>query len=61
LNIPLRIAWAGFWLAPTSVTMISFEQTSETWAAPKCLTFGDTSHLYESGLDVKWKGVRKHR
>ncbi|MCD6335443.1 MAG: histidine phosphatase family protein [Candidatus Latescibacteria bacterium] len=61
LNIPLPIAWAGFWLAPTSVTMISFEQTSEIWAGPKCLTFGDTSHLYESGLVVKWKGVRTRR
>ena len=61
LYIPLRIAWSGFWLAPSSVTIISFEKTSEIWGAPRCLTFGDTSHLYESGLEVIWKGVRKHR
>ena len=50
LNIPLRIAWAGFRLAPTSVTTILFEQTSGNWAVPRCLSLGDTSHLYESGL-----------
>lgn len=53
LNIPLRIAWAGFRLAPTSVTTILFEQTSENWAVPRCLSLGDTSHLYEAGLEVK--------
>ena len=61
LNIPLRVGWAGFWLATTSVTMISFEHTSDTWAAPKCLALGDTSHLFGAGLAVKWKAVRTRR
>jgi len=55
LNIPLRIAWAGFRLAPTSVTTILFERTSKIWVAPRCLALGDTSHLYKSGLEVKLK------
>ena len=54
LNIPLRIMWSGFSLSPSSVTIISFDTASEIWVVPRCKAFGDTSHLYESGLIVKW-------
>lgn len=49
--------WAGFWVAPSSVTTIVFEKRSENYAMPKCLGFGDTSHLYKEGLPIRPRGL----
>ncbi len=58
LQIPLTITWAGFWLAPSSVTTILFDQRSPEWATPRCIGLGDTSHLYEAKLDIKPRGIK---
>ncbi|MCH4889648.1 histidine phosphatase family protein [Acidaminobacter sp. JC074] len=57
LNIPLSIMWASFWLSPTSVTTLIFEVRSKEYAAPRCIGFSDTSHLYESGLSTSYIGI----
>jgi len=58
LQIPLTIMWSSFWLSPTSVTTILFDQRSLEWATPRCLGLGDTSHLYEAGLPIKPRGIK---
>ena len=57
LEIPLPLMWSGFWLAPSSVTTIFFEQRSEEWAVPRCVGLGDTSHLYAEGLEISPRGI----
>jgi probable phosphoglycerate mutase len=58
LAIPLTLMWAGFWLAPSSVTTILFDERSDVWAVPRCLGLGDVSHLYEARLQVQPRGIR---
>lgn len=58
LQIPLTIMWSGFWLSPSSVTTILFDQRSAEWATPRCIGLADTSHLYEAGLAIKPRGIK---
>jgi probable phosphoglycerate mutase len=57
LEIPLSLMFSGFWMAPSSVTTLLFDERSETWAVPRCLHFGDVSHLYEARLPVQPRGI----
>ncbi len=57
LEIPLTLMWSGFWLAPSSVTTVLFDERSAEWAVPRCLAVGDTSHLYAAGLPVRPRGI----
>lgn len=58
LQIPLTIAWAGFWLAPSSVTTVLFEKRSENYVVPRCIGLGDVSHLYEAKLPTRPRGLK---
>lgn len=58
LEIPLPLFWSAFWLAPSSVTTVLFDERSETWAVPRCLGLGDISHLYEARLPVQRRGIK---
>ena len=49
--------WNSFWLAPTSVTTVLFDQRSPEWAVPRCLAVGDTSHLHKAGLPILPRGI----
>lgn len=57
LEIPVTLMWTGFWLPPTSVTTILFEERSAEWAVPRCIGLADIHHLYESGLPVRPHGI----
>ncbi len=57
LEIPVSLIWSGFWLAPSSVTTILFEERSADWAVPRTLGVGDVSHLYAEGLPVQQRGL----
>lgn len=57
LDIPLGLVWAGFWMPPSSVTTILFDERSDDWATPRCIGFGDVSHLYAEGLPVRPRGI----
>lgn len=58
LQLPLVAVWTSFWLAPTSVTTVLFDQRSPEWAVPRCLAVGDTSHLHQAGLPIRPRGIK---
>ncbi len=58
LEIPVPLMWAGFFLPPSSVTTILFDERTEEWAVPRCIGLGDVSHLYQAGLPVQPSGIR---
>ena len=58
LNIPLTLAWSNTWLAPSSVSTIVFNRRDGETAVPRCISLGDTSHLYAAGLEVKPRGFK---
>jgi probable phosphoglycerate mutase len=57
LQIPLALTWSVFWLAPSSVTTILFEERSEHFAVPRCIGLGDVSHLYAGGMSYRPRGL----
>ena len=57
LEIPVSLCWSGFWLPPSSVTTILFEQRSSRWAVPRCIGLADVSHLFAAGLPVRPRGI----
>lgn len=57
LEIPLPLVWSGFWLPPSSVTTVLFDERTPEWAVPRCIGVADVSHLYEAGLEVLPKGI----
>ncbi len=58
LGIPLPLVWSGFWLPPTSVSIILMDERSEDWAVPRMLCVGDTSHLHAVGRSPLPRGVK---
>jgi broad specificity phosphatase PhoE len=58
LQIPLGSVWSSFWLAPTSVTTILFEEKYPSWVSPRCVGLCDVSHLYAEGLTVTPHGLK---
>jgi len=58
LQIPLTLAWSGFWLAPTSVTTVLMDERTSEWATPRCVGLCDVSHLYAEGLPVSTHGIK---
>ena len=54
LHIPLHIMWSSFEYTHTGVTVIEFKNNENGVTAPRCLCFCDLSHLYSSGLDLKY-------
>lgn len=57
LEIPVTLVWSGFFLPPSSVTTILFEERSNEWAVPRCIGLGDVSHLYAAGLAAGTVGL----
>ncbi|AOZ93029.1 histidine phosphatase family protein [Paenibacillus crassostreae] len=57
LQIPLSLAWSSFWIAPSSVSTILFEERSQHYALPRCIALGDTSHLYANGMNARPRGL----
>ena len=57
LEIPIPLFWSGFWIAPSSVTTILFEERSANWAVPRCVGLGDTGHLTAAGLPRSTRGL----
>jgi probable phosphoglycerate mutase len=57
LGLPFPLVWSSFWLAPSSVTTVLFEERSETWAVPRCLGLGSVTHLHQAGLPVSRMGL----
>ncbi len=58
LEIPLPLMWGNFWLAPTSVTTLLFEERSRRWATPRAIGVCDVSHLDAAGLPISTHGLK---
>lgn len=58
LELPLPLMWSGFFLPPSSVTTVLFDERSPQWAVPRCIGVGDVSHLYAAGLPVQPSGIK---
>jgi len=58
MNIPLTTVWADFWMAPSAVTIILFSRRDSPVTVPRCIAYGDTSHLYAEGLPVRPRGLK---
>ena len=58
LEIPLTLMWCGFWLPPSSVTTILFDERDRAWAVPRCIGLGDISHLYAASLPRSNMGLK---
>lgn len=61
LSIPLPVMWSSFWLPPSSVSTVLFEERSLNWAVPRCLGMADVSHLYEARLPVQPHGLKANQ
>jgi broad specificity phosphatase PhoE len=57
LNIPTTLVWGGFWLPPSSVTTILFDERRPGFATPRCIGLSDVSHLHKAGLPVQPAGI----
>lgn len=54
LNMAPHQLWQGFFLAPTSVTVLGTEERSKRLANFRCQVMGDTSHLREAKEPVSY-------
>jgi broad specificity phosphatase PhoE len=58
LGVPVPLVWAGFYLWPSSVTTILFDERTPGVAVPRCIGLGDVSHLVVAGLEPRPRGVK---
>lgn len=58
LDLPLAWVYAGFFLPPTSVTTILFDERTPDCAVPRCIGLGDISHLHAAGLPMSTSGIK---
>lgn len=54
LHIPFHIMWASFIIPHTGISVLWFQNTESGITAPRCLCFGDATHLYEKGKGVQY-------
>ena len=59
LGIPPCLFWSSFDMTHTGVTILHFENNDTGYTAPKCLVLSDTSHIYESGLPMRYVGANE--
>ncbi|MCI7814614.1 MAG: histidine phosphatase family protein [Lachnospiraceae bacterium] len=50
------VLWHGFFVAPTSVTVLASEELNPGEAYFRCQVLGDTRHLYEGGEPISSSG-----
>lgn len=53
LGLPLTLVYTSFYLAPSSVTTILFDERSADFACPRLLNFGSLAHLEKEGLCLR--------
>lgn len=56
LGIAAPVLWQGFYVAPTSVTILATEERKKGEVYFRCKTLGDTSHLYKGNEPVSNSG-----
>ena len=58
LELPLPLVYSGFYLWPSSVTTILFDERTRGVATPRCIGLGDVSHLHQVGLRPRPRGIK---
>jgi probable phosphoglycerate mutase len=54
LDIPPHLFLSSFDISHSSVTILEFKNYADGYTAPKCLCLSDISHIYQSGLPMKY-------
>ena len=54
LDIPPNIFLSSFDISHSGVTILEFKNYQDGYTAPKCLCLSDISHIYQSGLPMKY-------
>ncbi len=57
LAVPPAIFWSSFDISHSSITILRFQNNKNGLTAPMCITLGDTSHIYESGLPLQYNNT----
>ena len=60
-GIPLAMMMTSFYLQPSSVTTVVFEERSEGMFAPRCVSVGETSHMASHDPPLKTVTSRYER
>ncbi len=61
LELPLPLFYSGFFLWPSSVTTILFDERTQGVVTPRCMGLGDVSHLHLAGLAPQPRGVKANK
>ena len=56
MGVSPTVLWHGFFVAPTSVTVLGSEEMNKGEAYFRCQVLGDTRHLYEGNEPVSQSG-----
>jgi len=54
LDIPPHLFLSTFDITHSGVTILEFKNYEDDYTAPKCLCLSDISHIYQSGLPMKY-------
>jgi broad specificity phosphatase PhoE len=57
LGIPFLAMWDGFFVHPSSITTLLFEERFPGKVVPRCIGLGDISHLVAAGLAPQPTGI----
>jgi probable phosphoglycerate mutase len=57
LGIPFLTMWDGYFVHPSSITTILFEERVPGKVVPRCIGLGDISHLVAAGLSPQPVGI----
>jgi broad specificity phosphatase PhoE len=57
LGIPFLSLWDGFFVHPSSITTVLFEERFPGKVVPRCIGLGDISHLVNAGLAPQPTGI----
>lgn len=55
-GIPMPLLMHGFFLAPTSVSVVQTEERKDDIAYFRCQVFGDTQHLHDANEPISSSG-----
>ncbi|MDX2110858.1 MAG: histidine phosphatase family protein [Verrucomicrobiota bacterium] len=58
LAIPAPLVWSGFFLHPSSITTILWDERSPGVAVPRCLWVGALPHLAVAGIEPSPSGIK---
>lgn len=52
LGLPVAQVWSAFYMAPSSVTTVVFDERAPGRATARAISVGDVSHLAKAGLET---------